>query len=237
MLPAGVLAKLSCLTPKSVSKRIGTKDWNFYSFTPVMLAELLALGRDVTAAFMSLTDAERVHRGTKSKETKQSDKSGFENSVIETEVAPATVQHIQVQAATRKAAAQELYDAIIGVKNRNFIVRAVMDSLREDFTTRPSDEDVAEFAARLDLGALIEFVTGAMEANALVLRPFLQKAGAKLKQSAEAFVLDRLARAVGSRSDTPASTTPEPSSSDSSSESSETPAADSPGPTPATLIS
>jgi hypothetical protein len=237
MVPQAVLNKLNSLNPKSVTKTIGTGTWRFYSFRPPMLAEILAIGRDAVGSFLALTDGDRVHRATKSKENRTSDKSGFENVTLETEVSPTSLEHIRVATENRKRAAQELYDAFLGNKSRNFLARIVVDALREDFPNDTyEDADIMAFWNKLDLESMIEMVRGAVEANALVLRPFLEKVGLSFKTTITDAVRARLAELPG-LSGTRASTTPAPSSSDSSSESSPAPVEASPGETPSTLIS
>lgn len=218
-LSRAVLDKLSFLSPKFVQKDIGGKTWKFFAFRTPMLHELLSLSKPIARAVATLLSGERGLRGVKSKTVTTDDRrSGLAQTVTDTETPAMTLEHMTARRTERDSAIDELV-GVVTADGRNLLGRVIVDSLREDFPGRTSDEDVAEFWSSLDLATATQMLAGVMEANADVIRPFLGKAGLNLREEALARIkqaaAERLATVLplttaAAKDETPNQPTPSP---------------------------
>lgn len=219
-LSASLTGKLGYLAPRSIERNIKGQTFKFFAVRVPMVAELLALSGPIAQAFTTIFSGDRSLRAIKQKENRVVDPgSGANQTVTESESPALPLETLKYRDAQQKEAISSVIETLVGPKSRNLLGRFVADSMREEFPQGPLEQDVAEFFARLDIGFAIEFLQGALEANAHVIRPFLARAGLNLRGEALDALRDRLAPVLALKSSSPQpasettpSTSAEPSS-------------------------
>lgn len=191
-LPPALASKLGFLKRKPIQKVIGETTFAFYPFRTSMLAEILSLSGPIAKAMTMLLQGDRAMRDIESKSVTNDDKrAGFSQTVIDTKTPAASLEHLKARAAERAEAIDMLVKAATG----DLLARMVADSMRDDFPAGTAPEHVREFWDSLDFDSAMAMLSGAMEANAAVIRPFLPKGVSSLREEAG----EALRRAVQER--------------------------------------
>jgi hypothetical protein len=178
------IGRLGFLAPRSIEREIGNVKWRFYAVRVPMVAELLTLSGPVATSLTTLFGGGKELRPLKSKQQDIITRDGDRQTVVDSEQAAASLEAMKYRDDAQRTAVTTLVDTLVGPKSQNILARFVMDSLRGDFPATPTQKDIDDFWNQLDLDVIFQFVAGALEANAQVIRPFLAKAGLNLQSEA-----------------------------------------------------
>jgi hypothetical protein len=183
-LGSDLRGKLGFLAPRSVEREIGGVRWTFYAVRVPMVAELLSLSGPIATAVSTLFSNDNASRALKTKQNEVITSDGNRQVITENERPSVSLEMVKHQEEQKKEAIATLTSTLLGPASQDILARFVMDSLRSDFKASPSKDDINEFWNGLDLDVIFQFVAGALEANAQVIRPFLAKAGLNLRAEA-----------------------------------------------------
>lgn len=180
--------KFAFLSPRFVEHKIGTGEaaqtMRFYPIGMRLAFRLKAVGKPLARALSILlsknqNDTKQIQRSFVVPETKEQGQ--------ETILEGVGVDLAKYRDDRRDAAIAELLETLGEPGNQNLICEIIMDSLRDDFPRRPSQDDVKDFTESITLPLLGEMLVGVAKANfdlsgdiAGKLRAAVEKAAGKV---------------------------------------------------------
>jgi hypothetical protein len=180
-LSASLTGKLGFLAPKSIERDINGAKFKFYAVRVPMVAELLALSGPIATAVSTIFASDNTSRAVKQESTTIKLPEGGEQVIVKSDSPQTPLDVIQYHDNERRAAMERLVSTIVGKDSRNLLARFIADSMRDE---NIAAGDVETFWNALDIDVAMQFLAGALEANATVIRPFLGKAALNLRGEA-----------------------------------------------------
>lgn len=173
-------------SPKAVEHEVNGQTKRFYPVPVQVMFDLRQIAKPLLKAFTTLTQGVGQENTGRShnKKTKTRNEAGSEQEVEEAineveGIAPALAT---IKLAERDKSIEALVDAFADPKNARAVARLVMSSLRDEgFRRPPTDSDVDNFLAEIDLNSAIQVVQGTIKANAEVFGPLGQSFQDKLQ--------------------------------------------------------
>lgn len=161
---------MSMFRSKSVTSKVGDSDVEFFSLSfPVLFAMKSAVGPIAKV----LANVFGSKKGFVSRmEQIAKDELGAPLRIVQEQAM--TPDMAKLRAEQARATMQEAVEAIFADSNRLLIGRILMDSMRGICPRRPDTKQIEEFLADLDLGQVIEMISGVVKANAEVFGPLGQ---------------------------------------------------------------
>lgn len=181
--------KLSVYDRKFVARTIGGTTWNFY---PISFGRMFELKRTIKEVFGAMAIFFGKHGddvGQEVENIKQGD-----STISRTSITATTPEMAKLRDDQRRNGIESAVETLMSDNNRDMLGRLLADSLREDFDRDVPAKEINDFMAQLDLGQLVEFMQGFMEANAKVFGPL----GLRAKSAIEAKLNELQPQAVAS---------------------------------------
>jgi hypothetical protein len=167
-IPMSILKKVSAFKRKAVAHPVNDTEFNFY---PVRIGRLLTGEiRDAVAPIVQAVST-LLSSGANVSVEEHTQVEGAESDApgaVYTNKKEMSVGMVKWLEEQRTRAVKSAVIAIIDPKTSLVIGRVLADSLRDDFKSDASDEEIQEFMDALDLKDVGEFCLGFLKANAEV---------------------------------------------------------------------
>lgn len=191
-----LVKKLGALRRKVVTKVIaqdddGTKvEARFYPIRigTILTGDLAELTQPVVQAISLLLSENQ--RSAERKAYGFSSDTGFVEEIAPDDTVlrrhdPIDPQLAQVREKARQKAVGDALDVLMNEKTQLAVGRILADSLRDEFDSRPTDEQVLEFMGSLELPVLFSCLGGMLEANTSVFGDLGNSIGGLVKKHVE----------------------------------------------------
>ena len=168
--------KTNVFAKKFVSRQIGEATWNFY---PVSVGRVFELRETIKDLFTSMSALFASNKDDVGQEIEKITQAGGE--IQRTNISAISVELAMLRDKQRKESIGAAIEALLSERNKIMLGRLLADSLREEFSRDCPDDEIKSFMSELDLGTLVEFLMGFVEANAKVFGPLGERVRATVQ--------------------------------------------------------
>lgn len=165
--------KINLFSRQATTRTIGGQEWRFH---PVSVSTMFQMRQTV----IPIVDALSVlfaRNNTDVKQSIEAIRSVSEGTIERTDIEGIDVTLAQFRAKQKREALEKAVNCILAEESKLAIGKMLVDSLRDDFPTRPTPEtEIKAFVDALDLAAFVEMLMGFCAANAEVFGPLGRKA-------------------------------------------------------------
>lgn len=169
--------KSNVFAKKFVSRQIGESEWRFYPVSVGRIFELRETIKDIFTAASALFASNKDDVAQEIENITQ----GKDNQIQRTNISAISVELATLRDKQRKDSIASAVEALLSERNKIMLGRLLADSLREEFERDVKEEEIKQFMDTLDLGTLVEFLMGFIEANAKVFGPLGERVRATVQ--------------------------------------------------------
>lgn len=163
---------LAFIAPEPTIKKVGDSDVHFYPLSIYAFVKLKALSKPVAQAMAVLfsntsEDAGRVIENLFDTQSQVSQKK--------TRMEAISLDILKFREEQREKAISGLIDAVMEEKNMTTLIEVIADSLRDEFSSPATKEELEAFKKKVDLPTIISLMKGMAEANAGIFGPLTER--------------------------------------------------------------